>query len=130
VEDPAKRTALERLDPFVGEWTMEATPPGGPPWEGDARVTFEWLEGRTFLIQRWTVDLPEAPDGIAIIGLGDSSDAYRQHYFDSRGVSRIYEMTLSEGVWTLSRCGRLLAALQGHIRGRRQEDRRPLGEIG
>jgi hypothetical protein len=58
---------------------------------------------RTFLIQRWTVDLPEAPDGIAIIGLGDSSDAYRQHYFDSRGVSRIYEMTLSEGVWTLSR---------------------------
>jgi len=32
------------------------------------RVSFEWLEGRTFLIERWTVDLPEFPDGIAIIG--------------------------------------------------------------
>ena len=35
-------------------------PPGGPPWPGQARVRFEWLEGRTFLIQRWTVELPEA----------------------------------------------------------------------
>jgi hypothetical protein len=109
--------ALERLDVLVGEWTMEAKPPDGPPWPGSGRVTFEWLEGRAFLIERWTVDLPEAPDGIAIIGLkdapasaeavsdaaGDAEKAYRQHYFDSRGVHRIYEMTLSDGVWKLWR---------------------------
>ena len=45
---------------------MEAGPPGGPQWPGEARVTFEWLEGRAFLIERWTVELPEAPDGMAI----------------------------------------------------------------
>jgi hypothetical protein len=94
---------LEPLDVLVGEWTMKATPPGGDPWPGEARVTFEWLEGRTFLIERWTVDMPEAPDGIAIIGAGDEPETFRQHYFDSRGVHRTYAMALSDGVWKLRR---------------------------
>jgi hypothetical protein len=117
MDQPSRDPALDGLDALVGEWTMEAKPPGGPPWPGEGRVTFEWLEGRTFLIERWRIDLPEAPDGIAIIGLrdapasaeavsdqpGDAGKAYRQHYFDSRGVHRIYEMTLSDGVWKLWR---------------------------
>lgn len=82
---------------------LEAGPPGGPPWSGEARVSFEWLEGRRFLIQRWRVDLPEAPDGIAIIGAGGEPETYRQHYFDSRGVHRVYEMTLDKGTWRLWR---------------------------
>ena len=68
-----------------------------------AEATFEWLEGRRFLIQRWQVDFPAAPDGIAIIGPGDAEGTYRQHYFDSRGVERVYEMTLEHGVWRLWR---------------------------
>jgi hypothetical protein len=95
--------ALDRLDALVGEWTMEAGPPGGPPWPGAARVSFEWLEGRTWLVERWTVEMPEAPDGIAIIGAGEEPGSLRQHYFDSRGVHRVYEMTLDERTWTLSR---------------------------
>jgi hypothetical protein len=94
---------LDRLDALHGEWRMEAAPPGGAPWPGDGVVSFEWLEGRTFLIQRWRVDVPEAPDGVAIIGVGAEPERFRQHYFDSRGVHRIYEMTLSAGVWTLWR---------------------------
>jgi hypothetical protein len=114
----ARDAALERLHPLVGKWKMEAGAPGGPSWPGEARVTFEWLEGRTFLIERWTVDLPEAPDGIAIIGLAetpesaddvpestDSPATFRQHYFDSRGVHRVYEMSLDDGGWKLWRDG-------------------------
>ena len=103
MEHAGRDAALDRLDALIGEWTMEATPPGGPRWPGEARARFEWLEGRTFVIQRWTVDLPEAPDGIAIIGAGDEPDSFRQHYFDSRGVARIYEMTLRDGIWRLWR---------------------------
>jgi hypothetical protein len=100
----AKRDpALDALDALVGRWTLEARPPGGEPWPGEAHVRFEWLEGRTWLIQRWTIEMPEAPDGIAIIGAGDEPGAFRQHYFDSRGVHRVYEMTLDDRVWTLSR---------------------------
>ncbi len=103
MEQRAGNPALERLDAFTGKWSMEAGPPGGPPWPGEARVSFEWLEGGKFLIERWKIDLPEAPDGIAIIGAGDQPETFRQHYFDSRGVHRIYEMTLDDGVWKLSR---------------------------
>ena len=96
--------ALERLEALVGQWTMEARSPAGAPWQGGrGRVGFEWLDGRTFLIQRWTVEAPEAPDGIAIIGAGAEPACLRQHYFDSRGVHRVYEMSLIEGVWTLWR---------------------------
>jgi hypothetical protein len=103
VEQSDRNPALDRLDALVGQWTLEAGPPGGPPWPGEARSSFEWLEGRTFLIERSTVDMPEAPDAIKIIGAGDEPETFRQHYFDSRGVHRVYEMTLGDGVWKLWR---------------------------
>jgi hypothetical protein len=99
-----RRPDMERLEALVGEWTMEAGPPGGPPWPGDARVSFEWLD-RTYLIERWTVEMPEAPDGIAIIGPDQSGENLVQHYFDSRGVARVYGMSLDGGVWKLWRDG-------------------------
>ena len=83
---------------------MVATPPGGPPWPGDARVSFEWL-GDAYLIERWTVDQPEAPDGIAVLGPDESGEQLVQHYFDTRGVARVYSMSLEDGVWKLWRDG-------------------------
>lgn len=56
-------------------------------------------------MQRWTVDHPDAPDGIAIIGLADAAADYLQHYFDSRGIARVYEMTFADNVWRLERHG-------------------------
>lgn len=87
-------TALERLAPFIGEWSL----PGG------GRTVFEWMSGRRFVIQRWEVPHPDVPDGIAIIGPAEQErGAYRQHYFDSRGVARVYAMTFAGGIWRLSR---------------------------
>ncbi len=99
---------LGRLDVLVGEWTMEALFPNAPGGEGagedsPARTTFEWLPGRQFLIQRWEVPHPAAPDGIAVIGFHQDRQTYLQHYFDSRGVARLYEMSLANGIWTLLR---------------------------
>jgi hypothetical protein len=93
---------MENLDPLLGVWHMSASLPtdGDPP---HAEASFEWLDGGRFLIQRWRVDHPAAPDGIAIIGAGETEGSYRQHYFDSRGVARVYEMTLADGVWKLWR---------------------------
>jgi hypothetical protein len=61
------------------------------------------MPGEQFLVQRWEVPIPEAPDGIAIIGFDAGRDTYLQHYFDSRGVARVYEMSFSDGVWKLWR---------------------------
>ena len=95
---------LNALDVFVGTWTMESELGEVPDAESEAQVVFEWLPGRTFLVERWTIPIPEAPDGIAIIGLDPSTEGrYLQHYFDSRGVARVYKMTLDGNVWTLWR---------------------------
>jgi hypothetical protein len=96
--------ALAVLDVLVGEWGMEARFGHMPPADVDARVVFEWLTGGQFLVQRWSVPLPEAPDGIALIGRDSATNGrYLQHYFDSRGVARVYQMTLGDGVWKLWR---------------------------
>lgn len=96
--------SLETLAPLVGEWMMVPTFKDMPPADVGARVTFEWLPGKRFLIQRWEVPIPEAPDGIAIIGADpDASGNYLQHYFDSRGVARVYKMSFADGVWALWR---------------------------
>lgn len=91
------------LDALVGEWSMEAVFPFDPPVTGRGRVSFEWLSEDSFLVQRWEVEHRDASDGIAIIGPEGSDGGYRQHYFDTRGVSRVYEMSLRDGVWKLWR---------------------------
>lgn len=47
--------------------------------------------------------IPEAPDGLAVLGWDEGRGTFLQHYFDERGVARVYEMTLEGGVWTLER---------------------------
>ena len=121
----ARSPELERLDAFVGEWTME-----NPFAEGlHAKCVFEWLQGEQFLIQRWEVDHPDAPDGIAIIGFDADKGGYAQHYFDSRGVARVYEMSFEDGVWKLWRDSApgLLTALRRHLQRRRQHDSKASG---
>jgi len=96
--------AIERLGVLVGEWTMLPEFKDLPSGDIGARVVFEWMPGERFLIQRWEVPVPEAPDGIAIIGADPESEGnFLQHYFDSRGVARVYEMSISDRVWKLWR---------------------------
>jgi hypothetical protein len=101
--ETTSQQTLERLDVFVGEWSMATSLTPTPADAPRARTTFEWLPGRRFLVQRWEVEHPDAPDGIAIIGFDADRATLLQHYFDSRGVARVYEMTFGDKVWTLER---------------------------
>jgi hypothetical protein len=42
MEQTTAEEALKRLEPLVGERTLEAKPPDGPPWSGDDRVARLW----------------------------------------------------------------------------------------
>jgi hypothetical protein len=98
--DPSARTrALARLEPFVGEWKVEVALPDAPA----GRTVFEWALGGQFLLERSEVPHPDVPHSIAIIAFDLIGEPYTQHYFDSRGVVRVYAMGLRDGVWTLVR---------------------------
>jgi hypothetical protein len=93
--------ALDQLEALVGEWDVEASHPtmaGSVP----GRVTFEWLPGRAFLVQRSEMTAP-FPSSIAVIGGGDNPGTWPMHYFDSRGVTRLYELTVDRGTISISR---------------------------
>lgn len=96
-----QKDVMKRLDVFTGEWTMEAAFQGAPPAGQRGHAVFEWVLGGQYLLER--SEIPGAPDSIAIVSTAPEKESYTQHYFDSRGVVRVYAMTFSEGVWTLLR---------------------------
>lgn len=96
----------EELKKFVGRWSLEAVFPAGHPAEGSAGgawAEFELILGGAFLLERSEVDHPDAPDGYSITAKNADGDGYTHHYFDSRGVVRLYEMTFDGRLWTLTR---------------------------
>lgn len=102
---PTADEALRRLEPLVGEWMLEASPPGGEPWPGGGKSTFEWHPSGAHLIQRTVVELPEAPDSLSVIGCDAANGTYFQLYSDDRGVCRVFEMSIGNGSWQLWRVG-------------------------
>ncbi len=95
--------ALEPLEVLAGEWNTVGTHPHFPGAALRGRVTFTWIEGGAFLMMHSDVEQPGPPSGIAVFGRDDSAGTYSMLYFDERGVSRIYQMSLSGGVWKIWR---------------------------
>jgi hypothetical protein len=103
---------LKQLDALVGEWEMQ-TSVGGQPL-GKSRARFEWVEGRSFLIEHADAvptETPLPPEWVenspfpitTLFGLDDSTERFCMLYADNRGVFRVYEMSLSDGVWKIWR---------------------------
>ncbi|HTZ64007.1 MAG TPA: hypothetical protein VMB51_07880 [Solirubrobacteraceae bacterium] len=109
MDQPTAEQALKRLEPLIGEWSLEAIPPDGEPWPGKARATFEWHESGAHLLACSTVEMPGAPNTVSIIGCDAANGTYYQLYSDDRGVFRVYEMTIGDGEWRLWREGQPFA---------------------
>src|SRR5438874_10290608 len=77
---------------LVGRWTTEARHRGLPGAIIRGSSEIEWLEGERFLTYRSSYDHPAIPDSISIIG---DTDGLRMHYFDTRGVHRIFKVTMT-----------------------------------
>ena len=93
---------LKNLEVVVGEWDLQGAHPLIPtPIRG--RASFEWLEGGDFLAWRTNYEQPGPPSALAVIGRDDSTATYSVLYYDQRGVSRIYEITIEDNVWKMRR---------------------------
>lgn len=98
--------ALKNLEIFVGEWEMEisnASFLSDPSATLNGFASIEWFDGGSFLIIRQRNSQPVPPFSTWIIGRDESIDTYKMLYFDSRGVSRIYEMSFNDGLWKIWR---------------------------
>ena len=105
MDQPTAEQALQRLEPLIGRWTLEAIGSDGQPWPGEAGATFEWHDSGRHVVERSHVDMPEAPDGVCVIGCDAANGTYWQLYSDDRGVCRVYEMSIDESSWKLWRSG-------------------------
>lgn len=90
--------SIEDLECFVGRWEVAVDLPGAECVRGGA--VFDMMGD--VLVQRTTMPVPEAPDSCCAVVRTDDG-GYLQHYFDSRGVARLYAMTLNDLRWTLER---------------------------
>jgi hypothetical protein len=89
--------ALEQFERLIGTWITEATHPLVDAVVPGS-VTFEWVEGGHFLVQRSHHDHELFPDAIGVIGAPETGDGLVMEYFDSRGVRRTYGVSLADGV--------------------------------
>jgi len=94
---PARDPALDELDILVGEWDTEGS---HPLLDGvvRGRTMYEWLTGRRFLIQRSETPPNTVPSAVSVIGGGETPGIWPMHYFDSRGVTRVYQLSFRDRV--------------------------------
>ena len=87
---------MSALDQLLGTWefTMRhsAMPQPVTGWQRYERV----LDG-AFVLQHWTYDHPDFPDAMALL----SDDRY--HYFDVRGITRVFELEVDDAGWSMIR---------------------------
>ena len=94
---------LDALQPFIGEWSVEGRHVALPNVVIRGRSVFEWWGDRVWLMHHSTFDHPDFPDSISVIGATRPDGGLALHWFDTRGVHRLFDMTFDRGVWTLDR---------------------------
>jgi hypothetical protein len=96
--------ALEPLGRLVGNWRTTGTHPGLAGVTVHGRASFAWQDGGAFLVWRTEIDDdPRFPAGISIFGSDDAAESWFVIYFDERGISRKYDVTLEADGFTMQR---------------------------
>jgi len=97
-QPPQPIRTLKQFNILVGEWDMVGTHPQLPN-ALHGHSSFEWLRQDALLVWHFNWESGQGiPNAFNIIGHDDAVEACSMLYTDERGVSRIYQMTLADGV--------------------------------
>ena len=90
---------MKQFEPLIGRWHGEGTIPIDPPIAISVDATVEPL-GR-FIVFRSVGQPAEVPDNVSIIGGAPEGEPQPMHYFDERGVKRLYLTAIEGSTWTI-----------------------------
>ena len=92
---------MDELAPLIGEWRVEGEIPMEPPMKISGEARIERLG--EFIVWRAEGEPGEVPDSLSIIGGAPSGEPQPMHYFDSRGVKRLYLTAFEASTWRIWR---------------------------
>jgi hypothetical protein len=82
---------------LIGTWRRRDRIRCSPGEEVRGTSHFEWLGDGRFIVWRSHYEHPKIPDGVILIGVADEPSP--MHYFDERGVRRVYVTSLDGDTW-------------------------------
>jgi hypothetical protein len=91
---------MKEFERLIGDWHGEGEFPD-PPLKMSSETTIDRLGA--FIVIRSDDEPAELPDSIAIIGGAPEGEPQPMHYFDDRGVKRLFLTTLDDSTWTIWR---------------------------
>ena len=92
---------MKDFDPLIGEWRAEGEIPIEPPLKVSGEAKFERLG--EFVVFSSSAEPAEVPDSLSIIGGAPDGQPQPMHYFDSRGVMRLYMTAIEGSTWKIWR---------------------------
>jgi hypothetical protein len=92
---------MNGFEPLIGSWRGHGEIPTDPPMSVSAEVTIEPLGA--FLVMKSVGEPAEMPDAISVIGGGPDNAPQPMHYFDSRGVKRLFLTVVDGSTWRIWR---------------------------
>lgn len=91
--------ALEAFKPFIGAWNTTGAHGMIPSTTLHGSTIFSWHESGAFVLVRSSIKEDVGiPVGLAIIGSDNTAATYTMIYYDDRGVSRSYDVSLKGNV--------------------------------
>ena len=92
---------MNAFEPLIGEWHGEGEIPSEPPMKFSVEATIERLG--EFIVFRSSGEPPEMPDTVSVIGGAPAGEPQPMHYFDSRGVKRMFVTAVEGSSWRIWR---------------------------
>jgi len=92
---------MKEFEPLIGEWRGEGEMPTEPPTRMSVEARIERLG--ELVVFSSTGEPDGVPSSVSIIGGAPDGEPQPMHYFDARGVKRLYLTTRAGAIWTIWR---------------------------
>jgi hypothetical protein len=92
---------MNQFDRLIGEWRVHGEIPIEPPMKISGESKIERLGA--FIVFRSVAEPADVPDSLSVIGGAPDGEPQPMHYFDARGVKRLFMTAFQGSTWKIWR---------------------------